>query len=203
MCYVGLQISLEKKTLQNNNNNEYLECLTCTGPKRLHVLYKDILSKFNAYNMNAHTHARTPTDPHTHACTHARTHTHIQEQVALAAFLLAAVCTWKRTFLFVFCSRLWLACAQILLNTVLWSSRLQWTRLSCSSFLNCHSLLWDCAVLFVIHLILRWPIFGRKFGSGKAIVSGDITWQCHVMSCWHSMTENPHCMMTVFHVASV
>ena len=46
----------------NNNNNEYLERLTCTGPKRLHVLYKYILSKFNAYNMNAHTH------------THARTH---------------------------------------------------------------------------------------------------------------------------------
>ena len=52
----------------NNNNNEYLECLTCTGPKRLHVLYKYILSKFNAYNMNAHT--------HTHTHTHTRTHTH-------------------------------------------------------------------------------------------------------------------------------
>ena len=46
-----------------NNNNEYLERLTHTGPKCLHVLYKYILSKFNAYNMNAHTH------------THARTHT--------------------------------------------------------------------------------------------------------------------------------
>ena len=32
-----------------NNNNEYLERLTRTGPKRLHVLYKYILSKFNAY----------------------------------------------------------------------------------------------------------------------------------------------------------
>ena len=31
------------------NNNEYLECLTCTGPKHLHVLYKYILSKFSAY----------------------------------------------------------------------------------------------------------------------------------------------------------
>ena len=38
-----------------NNNNEYLERLTRSGPKRLHVLYKYILSKFNAYNMNAHT----------------------------------------------------------------------------------------------------------------------------------------------------
>ena len=64
----------------NNNNNEYLERLTRTGPKRLHVLYKYILSKFNAYNMNAHTHARTHTDSHTHARTrahaHAHTHTH-------------------------------------------------------------------------------------------------------------------------------
>ena len=40
----------------NNNNNEYFEHLICTGPKHLHVLYKYILSKFNAYNMNAHTH---------------------------------------------------------------------------------------------------------------------------------------------------
>ena len=44
--------------------NQYLERLTRTGPKRLHVLYKYILSKFNAYNMNAHTHM------------HAHTHTH-------------------------------------------------------------------------------------------------------------------------------
>ena len=50
----------------NNNSNEYLERLTCTGPKRLHVLYKHILSKFNAYNMNAQTHARTHTHTHTH-----------------------------------------------------------------------------------------------------------------------------------------
>ena len=35
------------------------ERLTRTGPKRLHVLYKYILSKFNAYNMNAHTHTHT------------------------------------------------------------------------------------------------------------------------------------------------
>ena len=51
-----------------NNNNEYLERLTCTGPKRLHVLYKYILSKFNAYNMNTHTHTRT----HIHRFAHAR-----------------------------------------------------------------------------------------------------------------------------------
>ena len=43
------------------NNNECLECLTCTGPKRLHVLYKYILSKFSAYNMNTHTHVHTHT----------------------------------------------------------------------------------------------------------------------------------------------
>ena len=65
----------------NNNNNEYLERLTRTGPKRLHVLYKYILSKFNAYNINAHTHARTHRDrthtrtyARTNARTHARTH---------------------------------------------------------------------------------------------------------------------------------
>ena len=55
------------------NNNEYLECLTRTGPKRLHVLYKYILSKFNAYNMNAHT-CFTQTRTRTHACTHIHTH---------------------------------------------------------------------------------------------------------------------------------
>ena len=46
MCIINL----------HNNNNEYLEHLTCTGPKRLHVIYKYIWSKFNAYNMNTHTH---------------------------------------------------------------------------------------------------------------------------------------------------
>ena len=46
------------------------ERLTRTGPKRLHVLYKYTLSKFNGYNMNAHTHART------HTLAHARAHTH-------------------------------------------------------------------------------------------------------------------------------
>ena len=48
--------------------NQYLERLTRTGPKRLHVLYKYILSKFNAYNMNAHTHM------------HAHTHTPVTYQ---------------------------------------------------------------------------------------------------------------------------
>ena len=52
------------------NNNEYLERLTLTGPKHLHVLYKYILSEFNAYNMNARTHACT------HTQTRTRTHTH-------------------------------------------------------------------------------------------------------------------------------
>ena len=67
-----------------NNNNEYLERLTRTGPKRLHVLYKYILSKFNVYNMNAHTrththriaHARTRAHVHTRRNTHTHTHTH-------------------------------------------------------------------------------------------------------------------------------
>ena len=46
----------EEEALNYNNNNEYLERLTRTGPKRLHVLYEYILSKLSAYNMNAHTH---------------------------------------------------------------------------------------------------------------------------------------------------
>ena len=53
----------------NNNNNEYLEHLTRTGPKRLHVLFKYILSKFNACNINAHTHARTQRLAHAHTHT--------------------------------------------------------------------------------------------------------------------------------------
>ena len=44
--------------------NEYLERLTCTGPKRLHVICKYILSKFNAYNMNTHTHTHTHQQSH-------------------------------------------------------------------------------------------------------------------------------------------
>ena len=49
-----------------NNNNEYSECLTHTGPKRLHVLYKYILSKFNKYNKNTHTHMHAHKDLHTY-----------------------------------------------------------------------------------------------------------------------------------------
>ena len=60
----------------HNNNTEYLERLTHTGPKRLHVLGKYILSKFNAYNMNAHTRPHTQTHTCTHAHTHTQTHTH-------------------------------------------------------------------------------------------------------------------------------
>ena len=87
----------------SNNNNEYLERLThtgpkclhilrlthtgpkClhilrlthTGPKRLHVLYKYILSKFNAYNMNTHT--------HTHRLAHTCMHAHAQGQVKVVS----------------------------------------------------------------------------------------------------------------------
>ena len=53
------------------NNNEYLERLS-----RTHVLGKYILSKFNAYNMNVHTHARTHNDSHTHPRTRTHAHTH-------------------------------------------------------------------------------------------------------------------------------
>ena len=62
--------------IYKQNNNECLERLTRTGPKRLHVLYKYILSKFSAYNMNSHTQTdtRTRANTHTHARKHARTH---------------------------------------------------------------------------------------------------------------------------------
>ena len=63
-----------------SNNNEYLEPLTCTGPKRLHVLYKYILSKFNVYNMNAHTHIRSHRLTHTRAHAHMHTHTPVAFQ---------------------------------------------------------------------------------------------------------------------------
>ena len=66
--------------MNHNNNNEYLERLTRTGSKRLHILYKYILSKINAYNMNAHTHTRMHTDSHTH--TH---QSHISHQPTLTA----------------------------------------------------------------------------------------------------------------------
>ena len=46
-----------------NNNNEYLERLTRTNRKRLHILYEHIFSKFNAYNMHARTHTHTHTHP--------------------------------------------------------------------------------------------------------------------------------------------
>ena len=39
---------------------EYLEHLTRTGPKHLHIFYKYILPKINAYNINEHTHTHTP-----------------------------------------------------------------------------------------------------------------------------------------------
>ena len=65
----------------NNNNNKYLERLSPTGPKRLHSLYKHILSKFNiqhlTYNMNARTHTHTRR-AHTRPRPHTYTHTTYQ-----------------------------------------------------------------------------------------------------------------------------
>ena len=43
-----------QSNLREAINNVYLERLTRTGPKRLHILYMYILSKFNAYNTNTH-----------------------------------------------------------------------------------------------------------------------------------------------------
>ena len=47
-----------------NNDNEYLVCQTRTGPKRLHVLYRQIhiVKIQRIQDEGAHT--------HTHACTH-------------------------------------------------------------------------------------------------------------------------------------
>ena len=53
-----------------NNNNEYSERLTRTGPKRLHVLYKYIFVKIQ-YTQHecTHTHAHTQTRTHMRTCT--------------------------------------------------------------------------------------------------------------------------------------
>ena len=61
--------------IQNNNNNEYLERLTRTGPKRLHVLYKYIFVKIQCVQ-----HECTHTRMHTHRLADARTHTHTHKQ---------------------------------------------------------------------------------------------------------------------------
>ena len=53
-----------------NNNNEYFERLTRLGPKHLHILYKYILSKFNAYNMTVHTRTHTHTENRREFITH-------------------------------------------------------------------------------------------------------------------------------------
>ena len=74
-----------------NNNNGYSECLTHTGPKRLHILYMYTLSDFNTYNMNSHTHvcvnvcmhARTHTHTHAHTHTHTHTHTHKHTHIVI------------------------------------------------------------------------------------------------------------------------
>ena len=55
LSVVWIAVHRERKKKKTKKKNEYLERLTRTGPKRLHILYKYILSKFNAYNMNAHT----------------------------------------------------------------------------------------------------------------------------------------------------
>ena len=55
-----------------NNNNEYLERLTRTGPKRLHVLYKYvIILKIQRIQ---------------HECTHKRTHAHAHTQTRIYAY---------------------------------------------------------------------------------------------------------------------
>ena len=65
------------RAANNNNNNEYLERLTRTGPKCLHVLYKYIFVKIQCIQ-----HECTHTDSHMHAHTRTHTHTHTQTPVA-------------------------------------------------------------------------------------------------------------------------
>ena len=46
--------------VSSNINNEYLERLTCTDPKCLHILYMYILSEFNnTHNSNTHAHTQS------------------------------------------------------------------------------------------------------------------------------------------------
>ena len=63
--------------LLHNNNNEYLERLTRTGPKCLHVLYKYIFVKIQCIQHEC-THTRTQTHRLAHAHAHTHTHTHTQ-----------------------------------------------------------------------------------------------------------------------------
>ena len=63
----------------NNNNNEYLERQTRTGPKRLHVLYKYIFVKIQCIQHEC-THTRTHTHRLAHARTRAHTNTHTRRQ---------------------------------------------------------------------------------------------------------------------------
>ena len=65
----------------DNNNNEYLERLTNTGPQHLHVLYRYIFVKIQCIQ---HECVHTLTDLHTYAqaCVCARTHTHTHTPVA-------------------------------------------------------------------------------------------------------------------------
>ena len=57
--------------INNNNNHEYLECLTCTGPKRVHVFYKYIFVKIQCIQ---------------HECTHTHTQTHTHTPVAYQGY---------------------------------------------------------------------------------------------------------------------
>ena len=59
----------------HDNNNEYLERLTRTGPKHLHVLYKYIFVRIHCIQhecTRTHTHANAEM----HMRTHTQTHTH-------------------------------------------------------------------------------------------------------------------------------
>ena len=83
-----VRVSVSHSGSINNNNNEYLERLTRTGPKRLHVLYKYIFVKIQCIqhgcnHTRTHTHRLAHERMRAHARAHARarthTHTHTQQ----------------------------------------------------------------------------------------------------------------------------
>ena len=72
----------------NNNNDEYLERLTRTGPKCLHVLYKYIFVKIQCIQ-----HECTHTCTHTQSRTHMHTHTHTM--VAVVGGRMSQASAWS------------------------------------------------------------------------------------------------------------
>ena len=83
----AIQVDFDISRSLHNNNNEYLERLTRTGPKRLHVFYKYIFVKIECIqhectHTRTHTHRRAHARMRAHARAHTHTHTHTHTPVA-------------------------------------------------------------------------------------------------------------------------